>query len=36
MDWTSPTQNLEEDAPEPWIVQCDGPGVTRGSEFRLL
>jgi hypothetical protein len=24
MDWTSPTQNFEEDAPEPWIVQCDG------------
>jgi hypothetical protein len=24
VDWTSPTQNFEENAPEPWIVQCDG------------
>jgi hypothetical protein len=24
VDWTSPTQNLDEKVPEPWIVQCDG------------
>jgi hypothetical protein len=24
MDWTSPTKNLNEKIPEPWIVQCDG------------
>jgi hypothetical protein len=36
VDWTSPTQNLKEDAPEPWIVSVTGPGVTRGLEFRLL
>jgi hypothetical protein len=30
VDWTSPTQNLEEDAPEPWIVQCDGAWCYKG------
>jgi hypothetical protein len=35
VDWTSPIQNFEENVPEPWIVQCDGLGVTRGLEFRL-
>jgi hypothetical protein len=24
VDWTSPTQNLDEEIPTPWIVQCDG------------
>jgi ribonuclease HI len=23
-DWTSPTQNSDEEIPIPWIVQCDG------------
>jgi ribonuclease HI len=30
MDWTSPTQNLDEKIPEPWIVQCDGAWCYRG------
>jgi hypothetical protein len=30
VDWTSPTQYLEEDAPEPWIVQCDGAWCYKG------
>jgi hypothetical protein len=24
VDWTSPTQNLDEEIPTPWIVQCNG------------
>jgi hypothetical protein len=24
VDWTSPTPNLDEEIPMPWIVQCDG------------
>jgi hypothetical protein len=30
MDCTSPTQNLDEKIPEPWIVQCDGAWCYRG------
>jgi hypothetical protein len=30
VDWTSLTQNLEEDTPEPWIVQCDGAWCYKG------
>jgi hypothetical protein len=30
MDWTSPTQKFEENAPEPWIVQCDGAWCYNG------
>jgi ribonuclease HI len=30
MDWTSPTQNLDEKIPEPWIVQCDGAWCYKG------
>jgi hypothetical protein len=30
VDWTSPTQNFEENAPEPWIVQCDGAWCYKG------
>jgi hypothetical protein len=30
VDWTSPTQNLEENIPEPWIVQCDGAWCYKG------
>jgi hypothetical protein len=24
VDWTSPTQNLDEEMLTPWVVQCDG------------
>jgi ribonuclease HI len=30
IDWTSPTQNLDEKIPTPWIVQCDGAWCHRG------
>jgi hypothetical protein len=30
MDWTSPTQNLDEEIPTPWIVQCDGAWCYKG------
>jgi ribonuclease HI len=30
VDWTSPTQNLNEKIPEPWIVQCDGAWCYKG------
>jgi ribonuclease HI len=30
MDWTSPTQNLDEKISEPWIVQCDGAWCYKG------
>jgi ribonuclease HI len=30
VDWTSPTQNFEENIPEPWIVQCDGAWCYKG------
>jgi ribonuclease HI len=30
MDWTSPTQNLDEEIPTPWIVQCDGAWCHKG------
>jgi ribonuclease HI len=30
VDWTSPTQNLDEKVPEPWIVQCDGAWCYKG------
>jgi ribonuclease HI len=30
MDWTSPTQNLDEEIPAPWIVQCDGAWCYKG------
>jgi hypothetical protein len=28
--WTSPTQNLDEEIPTPWIVQCDGAWCHKG------
>jgi hypothetical protein len=34
MDWTLPTQNLDEKIPVSWIVQCDGLGFTRELEFQ--
>jgi ribonuclease HI len=30
VDWTSPTQNLDEKIPAPWIVQCDGAWCYKG------
>jgi ribonuclease HI len=30
VDWTSPTQNLNEEIPTPWIVQCDGAWCYKG------
>jgi hypothetical protein len=30
VDWTSPTQNLDEEIPTPWIVQCDGAWCHKG------
>jgi hypothetical protein len=30
VDWTSPTQNLDEEITTPWIVQCDGAWCYKG------
>jgi hypothetical protein len=30
VDWTSLTQNLYEEIPTPWIVQCDGAWCHKG------
>jgi ribonuclease HI len=30
VDWTSHSQNFEENVPEPWIVQCDGAWCYKG------
>jgi ribonuclease HI len=30
VDWTSPTPNLDEEIPTPWIVQCDGAWCHKG------
>jgi ribonuclease HI len=30
VDWTSPTQNLDEEIPTPWIVKCDGAWCHKG------
>jgi ribonuclease HI len=30
VDWTSLTQNLDEEIPTPWIVQCDGAQCYKG------
>jgi ribonuclease HI len=30
MDWTSPIQNIDEEIPTPWIVQCDGAWCHKG------
>jgi ribonuclease HI len=30
VDWTSSTQNLDEEIPTPWIVQCDGAWCYKG------
>jgi hypothetical protein len=31
VDWTSPTQNLDEEIPMPCIVQCDGAWCRKGD-----
>jgi hypothetical protein len=33
VDWTSPTQNLDEEIPTPWIVQCDGDWCHKGPSI---
>jgi ribonuclease HI len=30
VDWISPTLNLDETMPAPWIVQCDGAWCYKG------
>jgi ribonuclease HI len=30
MDWSSPTQNLDEEIPTPWIVKCHGAWCYKG------
>jgi hypothetical protein len=30
VDWTSPTQNLDEEMLTPWVVQCDRPWCHKG------
>jgi ribonuclease HI len=30
VDWTSPTQSLDEEIPTPWIMQCDGVWCHKG------
>jgi ribonuclease HI len=30
VDWTSPTQNLDEEMLTPWVVQCDGAWCHKG------
>jgi hypothetical protein len=34
VDWTSPTQNLDEKMPAPWIVSAMELGAIKESEFR--
>jgi hypothetical protein len=36
VDWTSPTQNFEENAPEPWILQCDGAWCYKGVGISVV
>jgi ribonuclease HI len=36
VDWTSPTQNLDEKIPEPRIVQCDGAWCYRGVGISVV
>jgi ribonuclease HI len=36
VDWTLPTQNLDEKIPEPWIVQCDGAWCHRGVGISVV
>jgi ribonuclease HI len=36
VDWTSPTQNLDEEIPTPWIVQCDGAWCHKGVEISAV
>jgi ribonuclease HI len=36
VDWTSATQNLDEEIPTPWIVQCDGAWCHKGVEISAV
>jgi ribonuclease HI len=36
VDWTSPTQNLDEEIPTPWIVQCDGAWCYKGVGISVV
>jgi ribonuclease HI len=36
VDWTSPTQNFEGNAPEPWIVQCDRAWCYKGVGISVV
>jgi hypothetical protein len=36
VDWTSPTQNLHEEIPTPWIVQCDGAWCHKGVGISVV
>jgi hypothetical protein len=36
VNWTSPTQNLDEKIPEPWIVQCDGAWCYKGVRISVV
>jgi ribonuclease HI len=36
MDWTSPTPNLDEKIPEPWLVQCDGAWCYKGVGISVV
>jgi ribonuclease HI len=36
VDWTSPTQNLDEEIPTPWMVQCDGAMCHKGVRISAV
>jgi hypothetical protein len=36
MDWTSPTPNIDEEIPTPWIVQCDGAWCHKGVRISAV
>jgi ribonuclease HI len=36
VDWTSPTQNLDEKILTPWIVQCDGAWCHKGVRISVV
>jgi ribonuclease HI len=36
VDWTSPTQNLDEKILEPWIVRCDGAWYYKGVGISVV
>jgi hypothetical protein len=36
VNWTSPSQNLDEEIPTPWIVQCDGAWCHKGVRISAV